>query len=474
MMRFAARAGFFAVVALVVLVPPQRGLDDLAVRRIDRDGNDTVCPPEFAYAKVPDRSDPHPLAAMEDFAYAAAEAGPLGTGTLLLAIALLALVSGLWAHGLRCGLRRMLVTFGVGVPLCIGMLYASSFLEGRDIALGPDADAFVKCSLHTQTDRTTGILSPRELVAWHAQRGFRVLNVSDRDGIAGAVEAQRIAMESDAKESLLVLVGEEWHGHPDLVLVNVARSWDPDEFPADERIVRTVRGVREQHGAVFIAHPWAKLDLRLEDALRAGVDGVEAVNGIIHGGDLVLTAARREQKALLGVLDYKFGPHVSALTLIRAIDATSPRAVVGAIRDRRTIVLYAIPGGPISGAGWDAAYYPGLAGAMAGLRSLAEVPWRRRLVWVGWIWGVFLLWWVSGSGAGAREGGIGKPLGAAGARTVLIVCCVIEFVLPAGLSWQVRALVGPIPLRLLLGAAAVVAVPLLAASRILSRREEQA
>ena len=71
----------------------------------------------------------------------------------------------------------------------------------------------------------------------------------------------------------------------------------------------------------------------------------------------------------------------------------------------------------------------------------------------------------------ATRSGRKEPLGRRGARILLLVCCAVELVLPLGLSWQVREILGTVPVIVLLGAAAVVAVPLLAATHALARAE---
>ena len=58
------------------------------------------------------------------------------------------------------------------------------------------------------------------------------------------------------------------------------------------------------------------------------------------------------------------------------------------------------------------------------------------------------------------------------ARAVFISCFVLELVIPAALSWQVRNMIGTIPVRYLLAAAGLVAVPLLAASHALAGVED--
>jgi hypothetical protein len=405
----------------------------------------------------PDRSRATFRALLDDLAYAADAAGPAGCGALLAGIAALVLVLSLWSGGVRCALRRVLLTFALGVPLCVGLFYASCFLDGRNIRLGPAAAGFVPCSLHTQTNRTTGLLSPSHLVAWHLRRGFRVLNVSDKDAVDGALEAVEHARDT----GMLVVVGEEWHGHPHMLLVGVRRAWKPAE--ADP--AKTIAGVHEEGGAVFVAHPWSKLEGRLEGVLEAGADGAEIVNGVVHGGRHVIETALDAGKTVIGVIDYKYGPHVTALTLLPERAAESATGVVRALQARQAEVVYAVPGGAFTGAQWDAVSIA--RSVWGGLRSLLETPLPRRAVWLAWLALGALLWWIASR---PREG---RRMGIRTARILFGAAAAVELALPLALGWQFREAFGTVPLPALLAAAAVAAVPLLAASAVLARAERE-
>ncbi|MHC4971316.1 MAG: PHP domain-containing protein [Planctomycetota bacterium] len=456
-------------IAAAVLIPAQQDAEYLELRCIDGvTGRDEECSRELAHVVVPDRSRISPWALPLDLAYAAAAAGPEGCGWLLVGLAAVALVMGLWNRGLLGGVRRMMLVFALGVPLCLALFYGSCFLDGRQIRLGPEAvDEYVICSLHSQTDRTTGLLSPANVVRWHFQRGFRVLNVSDRDEIRAGREAVEFARREGFDPPMLVLVGEEWHAHPDLVLLNVKRARLSRRLDDDD-LKETVKDVRREGGLVFVAHPWSKLEPRsLDSMFLAGVDGAEIVNGVIHGGSLVIEAARRHKKALVGVIDYKYGPHVNAVTLLKMSRSRTPAGVVAAVRERDTKVLFAVPGGTTTGAAYEAADL-GVTGAAAGLHALFETPRSRRATWLVWLALLAGLWWLT---TREPEGGARRPLSRRQARVMFIVCCLIEYALPAGASWEVRAVVGTIPVVALLGVAAVVAVPLLAAAHTLARAE---
>ena len=470
-MRWASLAFLLAAVAAAIFIPPVLRPLPTEVRCLHADGRDQPCPPEFARAVVPERTRPSASAFTHDFALAAAEAGPEGCGWLLGGLAALAMFLGLWT-GLRCALRRGLVVLAVGLPVCLGLLYHSCFLDGRGIELGPEAADYVPCSLHTQTNRTTGIVSPKHVVLWHVKRGFKVINISDKDDTSAGAAARAALKGGDA--GVLVIVGEEWHGNPHMLLVRVERTWSPKDTTVEELL----RGVHADGGAAFVAHPWSHLPEKrsVDDFLRLGADGVEAVNGVIRGSDGVLATTLEHGKALLGTVDYKYGPHVTAMTLLPASVVAGPggtptvEGVVKALRTGQTKVLYAVPGGARTGEAYRAGEL-GLVPAKAALRSLLEVPRGRRFVWFLWLAILGTLWLVAtlDPKSDARM----PRLSPRTARSLLLLCALGEFALMALLSWKVkRVVVVPVPIVLLI--AGVLAVPLLAATIALGRAERAA
>jgi hypothetical protein len=196
----------------------------------------------------------------------------------------------------------------------------------------------------------------------------------------------------------------------------------------------------------------------------AGLDGVEVVNGVIHGGESRIQSATAADKALFGVLDYKFGPHVTALTLLDAKLAGTPHGVAQAVREGRRLVIYAIPGGKRSAAEWKAAKV-GLRGAWDGLQSLCHAPRARRAMWFAWGALGLLCWWITTRSE--------RGLGAAAARTLFVACAAAELLLMLFLWDRVRVAVGTLPVALLVALAAVLAVPLLAASHSLALLERR-
>jgi predicted metal-dependent phosphoesterase TrpH len=448
--------------AAVCFVPPvvPAGVPDVSC--IDSSGRETTCARTFAYVEAPRRDAIAPLAPVEDLSYTVAEAGPEGCLWLLGGVALVALVRGLWTRGFLGAARRVFATVVLGAPLCLGLLYASCFLPGRVIRLGPEASEWVPASLHVHTNVSTGLLSPEDSVRWHHARGFRVLNVTDRDSIRGGVEARAFAESLGLVPSLLVTVGDEWHGNPDIAFVNVTRH-----HPTGGDLKALATAVHDEGGALFIAHPWSKVPakLSLEDIFEAGVDGVEVVNGVIHGGEARTRTALDRRKTLFGVIDHKYGPHVNALTLLDARMARTPEGVVQAVREGPTLVLHAVPGGVRSAEEWKAAEL-GLRGAAGGLASLYEAPRARRCVWFAWVGTILGLWWLA-----TRER---KVLAPATSRILLVTCGLLLLALLLGVWFEARAALGVVPVPVLLLAAAVLAVPFLAASHSLATAERGA
>jgi hypothetical protein len=472
-----------AALAALCFLPPVRAARIPDVRCIEASGTDRPCTPEEARVQMPRRDAVTLLAPLHDFAYAAADAGPEGCVWVLAGLVFLAVVLGLWSQGIRGACRRAALVLALGGPVCLALLYTSCLLDGRVIRLGPKLIDHVPASLHNHTDRSTGLLSPRNLVIWHVKRGFRVLNVSDKDTIRGGVLAREalarlIEERGPLTPPLVVTVGDEWHGQPDIVFVHATREprlppEPPKSLSKEERHAHRLRHLAElaaevhaDGGALFLAHPWSKVpgEMSLEEIFDAGLDGVEVANGVIHGGDARIRAALDAKKRLFGVIDHKFGPHVNAITLLDAGLARTPEGVARAVREGPTSVLYAIPGGPRSSEEWKAAAV-GLRGVKAGRDSLLEAPLRRRAVWFAWGILGLLVWWL----ATRRRRGLGK----AAARTLFVVCAVAELSLLLIVWSEVRFALGTVAVPVLLRIATVLAIPLLAASHSLALLERR-
>lgn len=474
----------FGVLAAACFLPPVHLAKPPEVWSIDAAGRDRPAPRSLAYVETPRRDAITILAPFHDLAYAAADAGPEGCLWALATVALLAVVRGLWSQGVLGALRRAVLALALGAPVCLALLYISCLLEGRVIRLGPEAAAeYVPASLHNHTDVSTGLLSPRHVVAWHLDRGFRVLNVTDKDSIQGGVRGQQAYRDLEREKgpflpALVVVVGNEWHGNPDIVFVNTTQEpplppEPPKDMPKEERHAFRLRHladlaarVHAEGGALFLAHPWSKVPgaMTLEEIFSAGLDGVEVVNGVIHGGDARIRAALDAKKSLFGVIDYKFGPHVNAITLLEERLARTPEGVAKAVREGKKLVLYAIPGGYRTAEEWKAAQV-GLRGAIEGLQALLETPRARRAVWFAWGALLMLLWWL----ATRRE----EPMGRGAARALFVACAAAELLLLLLLWSEVRRVVGTVPVPVLLLAHAVLAVPLLAASHSLALLERR-
>jgi hypothetical protein len=298
-------------------------------------------------------------------------------------------------------------------------------------------------------------------VAWHYRRGFGVVNVSDPGSAEPALEARRFAMEHAFQPPVLVTVGSEWAEGPRIVLVNVGQTFGPELEALPGR-------VHKAGGASFVAHPWSGLERSLGDLFAMGIDGAEIVNGVIHGGDRVRVAAQKHGKSLIGVDEARLGPHVNAVTLIPARLARTPSGVARAIRERRTRVLYSIPGEPLTGEEWEAGEV-GYAGASAALDSLLEAPRLRRASWYAWFALLVALWWLA-----TRPWWRGQGIGERSTRVIFVLSALSLMGMWALLSSRVRLVLGPIPVPMLLIVAAFLATSLLAASHALAEAARRA
>jgi len=463
------RLGLFGILALSIYALPVADEQVLELRWIDADGVDRPCAPSRAIVTAPGRSAPEPFALFKDLAYAAAAGGPDGAVILLAMGALPIVLFGLWCRGFSCALRRLWCTFALGVPLATALIFTSCFLDGRTIELRAEAAGYVTAALNTKTHVSTGMLSPRQLRDWHLRHKVSVLNVADRDRIDGALAAARYNRERPLPVPMTVIVGQELSIRPDVVLVNVDRA----RAPGDAGLGEVARSVRAAGGATFIAHPWSRAGEPLGESLDKGVDGVEIVNGVIHGGQEVVDAARRlegRKKALVGVADQKFGPHLKAVTLIPRDFAKSPRGVVEALRRGTTEVLYAVPGGTMSAAEYHAGDFKHLqtVGVLPALRALLSAPRLRRTIWLGSLLLMLTLWWLS-------IAPVKRPQLRRGLARLLFWSTGLVLVLsPFLLHWQVRAAIGVVPAPWIAFGSAPLAVVLLACSHNLALYEDAA
>jgi hypothetical protein len=161
---------------------------------------------------------------------------------------------------------------------------------------------------------------------------------------------------------------------------------------------------------------------------------------------------------------------VNAVTLIPhaalvPYDASNPDSVgksaatvVRMILSGHTRVLYAIPGTPRTGTSWEVGRF-GPAAALVGLRTLYTSSRGRRTMWLLWVVVLGALWKLATRKA--------QPPGRVGRWRILFVAsCAVQLLLLAPLSWQVRGIVGVVPVSLLVKLGALFAEPLLAAAHM--------
>lgn len=459
------RLFLLAMLALVIVAPGSGPVPEMKLRWVDSQGLDQACPETRASLEVPPRDSVHAFVLFEDLAYAAAAGRLYGACILVALFALPITLFGLWCSGFGCALRRLYVTIVLGLPLAGAMLYGSCFLEGRSIRLGPDATAMVMANLNAKTTYSTGLLSPRQLRDWHYHRHVTVLNVADRDLIEGARAAAQYNFQRPVEPPMTVLVGQEWRGRPNLIIVNTDRLWGL----ADEDRAEVIAEIRAHGGATFIAQPWRRMDEPLADAFERGADGVEFVNSAYRAGQSVIDAAKFAQppRALIASVDPRFvGPHLNAVTLIPRESAGSPRRVAAALRSGRTEIIYSVSSAmstlerhanPLE-----------QVGILPALRTLRATPRPRRAVWAATIGAMMVLWWISVTGAKNPRFSRGVT------RTVFWASGIFVWLPLAGVLWQVRAAIGPIPIPVLLTVSVPFAMVLLATSHHLWLHQQAA
>ena len=107
--------------------------------------------------------------------------------------------------------------------------------------------------LHTHTNRTDGMVSPRELVEAAAEAGIRVLAITDHDCFLGIKEAQRVGLEYGVD----VVVGEEIQTSLPRGL-HIVGLFLKKPVAYSKSVEWTVQKIREQGGIAVAVHPMVR------------------------------------------------------------------------------------------------------------------------------------------------------------------------------------------------------------------------
>jgi len=138
----------------------------------------------------------------------------------------------------------------------------------------------VRCDLHCHTSYSyDSWASPKQMVEAAIQNGIDCLAITDHREIAGAAEAQKIAVNLP----ILIIPGIEIKSKEGDILGLNIKEIIPDKLPAKETIER----IKRAGGLAIIPHPFGwfcafKGDL--EEIVKE-IDGVEVLNASLFGGN---------------------------------------------------------------------------------------------------------------------------------------------------------------------------------------------
>ena len=252
------------------------------------------------------------------------------TALLLLSL----LLSGLVRR--RRGWRDVVAT---AVALTLTMAGALECVRAIDTRLSagvswvtPDTAPFRLANLHAHSQASGGALMPEDLVSWHHQRGFRVLAITDSNGMRAVERAQAWVAASGLP--MVIVPGEEYRGTTHLLMFNLRTP----VLPAEHGVPEAVAEARRQGGLVIAAHPWTA-DRSPSALVDAGVGGFEVTNGSWIADTETQALARQKGLALTGDLDYREGATPMCATVL-PLWADTPARVQQALERGECAALY--------------------------------------------------------------------------------------------------------------------------------------
>ena len=261
-------------------------------------------------------------------------AAPHSFHTAALYLAVAALVAGLAArkYGWRTGLCA-LVTVTMAL---IGGLQAEGWLYTK-IPYGirwqsPSPAPFRLANLHCHSQASGGSLMPEDLLAWHLQKGYTVVAITDSNktypGVRAAAAAQSLQLP------VIVVPGEEYRGSTHLLMLNLKEPIRADQCDVQEAIGRA----RDQGALVIGAHIWTGKH-SADQLLGWGVAGFEVSNGRTMADQATLDLCRQKGLAALGTLDYRQGNQPRTATVL-PLEANTPARVQQALQQGHCATLY--------------------------------------------------------------------------------------------------------------------------------------
>lgn len=248
----------------------------------------------------------------EPIIQAASFAGGINNNVEVIALILIVIATAIivW-RGLNQPIGQRLICVAADTPLVlsllvqtwVGLFYLSSFAPSHKLVhtTGSDQSPLI-ADLHTHTNRSSGFLSPKNVVRWHIERGFNVVAITDTNRIDGALEAQTYVKRNNLP--CMILIGEEYRGQAHLILLGITRPYHPRDYNVES----VIKAVHNEGGVVIAAHVWDER-MSYHELADLGVDGFEVGNGRERTSDhpKLLQFCKDRGLSGIGVTDFKFG-----------------------------------------------------------------------------------------------------------------------------------------------------------------------
>lgn len=226
----------------------------------------------------------------------------------------------------------MMLTLGGGTQALRAL---DTALPGGFEWRAPSGAPYLLANLHAHTQASGGSLMPEDVVAWHHARGFRVLAITDSNGMRGVERAR--AYVAEAGLPMVIVPGEEYRlktGGTHILMLNITTPILPDErTPLD-----AIGDTRAQGGLAIVAHPWTS-HLQLADLVSAGARGFEVTNGYVVADEPTRDLAAAGGLALTGDLDFRHGQYPMTATVL-PLWADTPAKVQAALEQGECAALF--------------------------------------------------------------------------------------------------------------------------------------
>lgn len=252
-------------------------------------------------------------------------------------LAVVALVCGVfWERRSRSPAAALAVFLTVLMTLT-GQFFAihalDTVLPGGVRWVVPAGAPYRLANLHSHSQASGGDLMPEQLVEWHYRHGYRVMAVSDSNGLRGVPLAQDYVARSGLP--MVLVPAEEYRGpRTHLLMFNI----DEPVVPSDKGLAKDIALARKQGGLVIAAHPWTS-DRSAEALIACGVQGFEVTNGSVLAAARTRHAAELAHLPEIGDLDFRSGNFPLTATVLPAW-ADSPARVQQALREGACAAIY--------------------------------------------------------------------------------------------------------------------------------------